>query len=68
MTRQFKPPRLWKEIILTLLVKATFIAVIWAAWFSTPEDVTLDDKKVAAQIFSQQSQKEHNHVAIDRAR
>jgi hypothetical protein len=68
MTEKAKTVRLWQEIVLTLAFKALVLVIIWAAWFSAPEDKTLDDQKVASQILSQQPQKEHNHDAVPRAR
>lgn len=64
MAGKAKPVRLWKEIALTLALKALVLALIWAAWFSAPEDISLDDQKVASQILSQQPQKEHDHDAV----
>jgi hypothetical protein len=68
MTEKTKTTRLWQEITLTLAFKVFLLAVIWAAWFSAPEDVSLDDQKVASKILSQQPQKEHDHDAVRRAR
>ena len=63
-----KPVRLWQEIILTLSFKAILLTIIWAVWFSAPQDQTIDGQQVAAHIFSQQSPKEQNHDAVTRAR
>jgi hypothetical protein len=73
MTGKLRLSRLCQEISLTLLLKAALLAVIWAVWFSIPEDHALDDAKVAEQILSrqfpsQQLQKEHNHDAVSRTR
>jgi hypothetical protein len=68
MTEKAKTVRLWKEIVLTLAVKALVLAIIWAVWFSAPQDKNLDDQAVASKIFSQQPQKEHNHDAVPGAR
>ncbi len=46
---------LWQEIVLALAVKAILLTVIWAAWFSAPEDRNLDASRVAAQILSPHS-------------
>jgi hypothetical protein len=60
--------RFWQEIAVTLAIKAIVLAIIWAAWFSSPENMGLDDRKVASQILSQQTQKVHNHDANPGAR
>lgn len=52
MMVKLKPLRLWQEILLTLLLKAVLLAIIWAAWFSKPEDRAVDDQKAATQILS----------------
>jgi hypothetical protein len=52
--------RLWQEIALALAIKGIFLAFIWEAWFSSPEEGSLDDRKVASQILSLQTQKEHD--------
>lgn len=59
---------MWQEIALALTLKGLVLAIIWLAWFSSPEDRNIDDQKVASQIFSQQPQKEHDHDAVSRAR
>ena len=64
MAGKAKPVRLWQEIVLALALKVLVLAIIWAAWFSVPEDTSLDDQKVASQILSQQPQKEHGHDAV----
>jgi hypothetical protein len=68
MPKKTKPFHLWQEITLTLALKVFVLFVIWAVWFSTPEENTLDDQKVASQILSQQSHKDHNHDALTRTR
>jgi hypothetical protein len=68
MTGKTKNFRLWQEITLALALKVFVLAVIWSVWFSAPEDVSLDDQKVASQILSQQSQKEYDHDAVHRTR
>lgn len=68
MNDKVKTVRLWQEIVLTLAFKGLVLAIIWAVWFSAPEDISLDDQKVASQILSQQPQKEHDHDAVPRAR
>jgi hypothetical protein len=60
--------QLWQEIALTLTLKVVLLAVIWFAWFSAPEDRTLDDQKIASQIFSSQIQKGPDHDAVSRTR
>ncbi len=60
--------RLWQEIIVTLVVKVILLAAIWAVWFSEPEDRSLDASKVAAQVLSLQSAKEHGHDSHSRTR
>jgi hypothetical protein len=64
MAGKAKPGRLWKEVALTLALKVLVLTIIWAAWFSSPEDITLNDQKVASQILSQQPQKELDHDAV----
>jgi hypothetical protein len=64
MADKAKSVRLWQEIVLALAFKVLVLTVIWAAWFSAPEDINLDDQKVASQILSQQPQKEHDHDAV----
>ena len=64
MAGKEKPVRLWQEIVLALAFKVLVLTIIWAAWFSVPEDTKLDDQKVASQILSQQPQKEHDHDAV----
>ncbi len=58
--------RYWREIALVLAVKALVLALVWYAWFSSPEDKSLSDAGVAARMLSPQSQilKESNHGAI----
>ena len=53
----------WREIVLTLAVKAFVLTLIWYAWFSNPVGEHLDDAKIAAQILSQ-SAKESDHGAV----
>jgi hypothetical protein len=64
MPDKTKHRRLWQEITWTLALKIFVLSVIWLVWFSAPEDAGLDDQKVASQILSQQSQKEHDHDAV----
>jgi hypothetical protein len=64
MTGKSKSVRLWYEITLTLVLKSILLAIIWNIWFSSPESRSLDASKVASQIFSTQSQKEHEHDAV----
>lgn len=68
MTDNAKPVRLWQEIVLALVFKALVLTVIWAVWFSAPQDINLDDQAVASKIFSQQSPKEHDNDAARRTR
>ena len=68
MTDKTKTIRLWQEVLLALALKGFVLAVIWSLWFSAPEDVGLDEHKVAAQILSQPTQKEHEHDAVPRTR
>ncbi len=63
MARKFKPVRLWQEIVLTLALKAVLLTVIWAVFFSAPQDRTIDGKQAAAHVLSQLSLKEQNHDA-----
>jgi hypothetical protein len=64
MSEKTKPARLWQEMTLTLVLKVFVLFVIWAVWFSVPEDATLDDQAVASKIFSQQLDKDHDHDAV----
>jgi hypothetical protein len=64
MSEKTKPSHLWQEITLTLALKVFVLFIIWAVWFSAPEENTLDDQKVASQILSQQSPKDHSHDAV----
>jgi hypothetical protein len=68
MTDKVKTVRFWQEIVLTLAFKALVLVIIWAVWFSAPQDINLDDQAVASKILSQQPQQEHNHDAVPRAR
>jgi predicted negative regulator of RcsB-dependent stress response len=68
MTGKPKAFRFWQEIAMTLAIKVIILAIIWAAWFSSPENMGLDDRKVASQVLSQQTQKVLNHDANPRAR
>lgn len=68
MTEKAKNVRLWHEIALTLAFKILLLTVIWVVWFSSPEDITLDDQKVASKILSPQSLKDPDHDAIHRTR
>jgi hypothetical protein len=63
MSKKTRPVRLWQEISLTLMLKVIVLFVIWAVWFSAPEQDSLDDQTVATQILSQQIHKEPNHDA-----
>jgi hypothetical protein len=64
MSEKTKPARLWQEMTLTLVLKVFVLFVIWAVWFSVPEDATLDDQAVASKILSQQPDKDHDHDAV----
>jgi len=68
MTDKAKTARLWREIVLALVFKALVLTVIWAVWFSAPQDINLDDQAVASKILSQQPQEEHDLDAVRRAR
>ncbi|HTN94898.1 MAG TPA: hypothetical protein VMJ33_09970 [Gallionella sp.] len=63
MPEKAKPVRLWQEVSLTLALKVIVLFVIWAVWFSAPEQDRLDDQAVATKILSQQIHKEPNHYA-----
>ncbi len=63
MTRKSTPVRLWQEIALALALKVLLLTVIWAVFFSAPQDQTIDGRQAAAHILSQLSPKEHNHDA-----
>ncbi len=63
MTHKPRPVRLWQEIALALTLKALVLAAIWAAFFSAPQDHSIDGQQAAAHLFSQVSQKEPNHDA-----
>jgi hypothetical protein len=60
--------RLWKEIALALVLKVTVLGIIWAAWFSTPEERTVDASKITSRFFSEQLQQEHEYDSIRRTR
>jgi hypothetical protein len=64
MPEKAKPVRLWQEITLALALKFFVLFVIWAVWFSVPEDATLNDHAVASKILSQQLDKDHDHDAV----
>jgi hypothetical protein len=64
MPEKAKPVRLWQEITLALALKFFVLFVIWAVWFSVPEDATLNDQAVASKILSQQLNKDHDHDAV----
>jgi len=64
MPEKAKPVRLWQEITLALALKFFVLFVIWAVWFSGPEDATLNDQAVASKILSQQLDKDHDHDAV----
>jgi hypothetical protein len=64
MSEKTKPARLWQEITLTLALKLFVLFVIWAVWFSSPEEDRLDDQAIASKILSQQLHKEHVHDAV----
>lgn len=68
MPEKAKVVRLWQEIVLALAFKGLVLIVIWAVWFSSSQDINLDDQAVASKILSQQSPKEHGHDAIRRTR
>ncbi len=53
MTGKPKIVRLWKEITLAIVLKAIVLAVIWYAWFSTPEDHAVDASKITSRFFPQ---------------
>ena len=54
MTGKPKAVRLWQEITLALVLKVLVLTLIWLAWFSTPEDHTVDASKITSRLFSQQ--------------
>ena len=64
MPEKAKSVRLWQEITLALALKFFVLFVIWAVWFSVPEDSTLNDQAVASKILSQQLNKDHDHDAV----
>ena len=68
MPEKAKSVRLWQEITLALALKFFVLFVIWAVWFSVPEDASLNDQSVASQILSrqlsQQLDKDHDHDAV----
>jgi hypothetical protein len=68
MADKTKPIRFWQEITLILALKVFVLFVIWAVWFSTPEQDHIDDKTVASKILSQQLDKDHEHDAVRRTR
>ncbi|MCG6933588.1 MAG: hypothetical protein LJE57_08105 [Gallionella sp.] len=62
MPNKTKRAHLWKEISLTLVQKILVLFVIWAAWFSAPEEARLDDQAVASKLFSQQIMMMHGSI------
>jgi hypothetical protein len=68
MADKTKPILFWQEITLILALKVFVLFVIWAVWFSTPEQDHIDDQTVAAKILSQQLDKDHEHDAVPRTR
>jgi hypothetical protein len=68
MADNAKTVRLWQELALALAFKGFLLAILWALFFSAPEDVNLDDQKVASRVLSPQPEKEHNHDAVPRTR
>ena len=68
MTGKAKSVRLWQEIVLALAFKGFLLAIIWAVWFSAPEDISLDEQKVASKMLSPQPQKVPDHDAVSRTR
>lgn len=56
MTGKPKTFRLWREIALALVLKAVVLTLIWAAWFSTPEDHSIGASTISSRLFPQQSQ------------
>lgn len=55
---------LWQEITLVLALKIALLAMIWVAWFSTPENHAPDEQSMASRIFSSTHQKEPKHGAV----
>jgi hypothetical protein len=68
MSGKPKSTRLWKEITLALVLKVAVLGIIWAVWFSTPEDRTVDASRITSRFFSQQHQQEHEYDSIRRTR
>lgn len=54
MTGKPKTIRFWQEIALALVLKAVVLAAIWLAWFSNPEEKSMDASKLSSRLFSQQ--------------
>ncbi len=63
MAYKSKPARLWQELVLTLALKILLLATIWAAFFSAPQDRSMDGQQAAAHILSLHPLKEQNHDA-----
>lgn len=55
---------LWQEITLALVLKGMLLAVIWYAWFSTPDVQTVDENRMAAQLLSSAPYKEPAHGTV----
>lgn len=56
MTDKPKTIRLRREIVLALVLKVALLTFIWAAWFSAPEDRTIDASIISSRLFPQHSQ------------
>lgn len=61
MTGKLRTIPLWQEITLALALKAVALAIIWFAWFSTPEGQAVDAKQVTSHLLPTQSAQEQNH-------
>ena len=64
MPDKTKPVRFWQEITFTLALKVLVLFIIWAVWFSPPEENRLDEQAVAAKILSPQLTKDHDHDTV----
>ena len=52
-------PQLARQVTLVLLVKFAALWVIWAVWFSAPEDRRLDRERIGRAIYSAPSLQPH---------
>ena len=56
--------RYWREIVLTLIVKVLVLSLIWYAWFSDPQDESMNDAAVAARMLNSPIAKDSSHGSL----